>query len=70
MDTTVPWTVTPDACAVVYRSIAGHSPEMAAEFDAYIRWVPGSRLRDELAAVSAPDALVTRIDGALAALTH
>ncbi|WHE36436.1 alpha-L-rhamnosidase [Microbacterium sp. BDGP8] len=61
---------TPDACGVVSRSIAGHSPEMAAEFDAYIRWVPGSRLRDELAAVSAPDALVTRIDGALAALTH
>ena len=41
---------------------------MAEEFDAYIRWVPGSRLRDELAAVAAPDAVVTRVDRALGAL--
>ncbi|WP_307223745.1 alpha-L-rhamnosidase-related protein [Microbacterium arborescens] len=61
---------TPDACALVSRSIAAHSPEMATEFDAYIRWVPGSRLRDELAAVSAPNAVVTRIDRALAALAR
>ncbi|GAD34269.1 hypothetical protein MTS1_01631 [Microbacterium sp. TS-1] len=61
---------TPDACALVSRSIAEHSPEMATEFDAYIRWVPGSRLRDELAAVSAPDAVVTRIDRALTTLVR
>ncbi|MDN8547934.1 family 78 glycoside hydrolase catalytic domain [Microbacterium sp. NM3R9] len=56
----------PGACAAVSRTIAVHSPEMATEFDAYIRWVPGRRLRDELAAVSAPAALVARIDAALA----
>ncbi|RKE64434.1 alpha-L-rhamnosidase [Microbacterium sp. AG238] len=59
---------TPDACGAVSRSIAEHSAEMAEEFDAYIRWVPGSRLRDELAAVAAPDAVVTRVDRALGAL--
>lgn len=56
---------TPGACARVSAAIAGHSLEMAAEFDAYIRWVPGRRLREELAAVAAPPALVRAVDAAL-----
>lgn len=55
----------PDACARVSRRLAAHSPAMATEFDAYIRWVPGRALRPELTAVSAPADVVDRIDRAL-----
>lgn len=55
----------PGACALVSRLLAEHSPAIAAEFDAYIRWVPGRSLRPELIAVSAPPSVVARIDRAL-----
>lgn len=60
---------TPGACAAVSRAIGAHSTEMQAEFDAYIRWVPGRRLREELAAVSAPPTVVADVKGALSALS-
>jgi len=60
---------TPGACAAVSRAIGAHATEMQVEFDAYVRWVPGRRLRDELAAVSAPAALVDDVRAALAAVS-
>lgn len=56
---------TPGACALVSRLLSEHDPTVAAEFDAYIRWVPGRSLRPELTAVSAPSSVVERIDLAL-----
>ncbi|WP_314649635.1 family 78 glycoside hydrolase catalytic domain [uncultured Microbacterium sp.] len=55
----------PGVCALVSGVLAEHSPAMATEFDAYIRWVPGRALRPELAAVAAPADVVSRIDAAL-----
>ncbi|KTR96451.1 hypothetical protein NS220_02240 [Microbacterium testaceum] len=60
---------TPGACAAVSRAIGAHATEMQLEFDAYVRWVPGRRLREELAAVSAPPTLVADVKGALSALS-
>lgn len=60
---------TPGACAAVSRAIGAHSTEMQVEFDAYVRWVPGRRLRDELAAVSAPPEVVADVKGALSAVS-
>ncbi|SDO42673.1 alpha-L-rhamnosidase [Microbacterium sp. ru370.1] len=56
---------TPGACAVVSAALAAHDGDMQVEFDAYIRWVPGRRLRAELAAVAAPPAVVAAVDAAL-----
>lgn len=58
---------TPGACAAVSRALAAHSLEMQVEFDAYVRWVPGRRLREELAAVAAPPAAVDDVTRALSA---
>ncbi|PCE13370.1 hypothetical protein AUC47_08815, partial [Microbacterium sp. SZ1] len=55
----------PGACALVSRILAEYSPEIAAEFDAYIRWVPGRTLRPELIAVSAPPEVIEQLDAAL-----
>lgn len=59
---------TPGVCALVSGILFEHSPAIAAEFDAYIRWVPGRSLRPELTAVSAPFAVVAQIDAALRVL--
>ncbi|MCM3779726.1 alpha-L-rhamnosidase [Microbacterium hydrocarbonoxydans] len=55
----------PGVCGLVSRILADHSPEISAEFEAYIRWVPGRSLRPELIAVSAPPELIERVDAAL-----
>ncbi|WP_341933488.1 glycoside hydrolase family 78 protein [Microbacterium sp. LWO14-1.2] len=57
----------PGACGLVSRILAEYSPEIAAEFDAYIRWVAGRALRPELIAVSAPPEVIERVDAALRA---
>ncbi|WP_144874511.1 alpha-L-rhamnosidase [Microbacterium sp. 1.5R] len=59
----------PGVCGLVSRILAEHSPEIAEEFDAYIRWVPGRTLRPELVAVSAPPTVIERVDAVLRALT-
>lgn len=58
----------PGACALVSGALAAHSPALATEFDAYIRWVPGRSLRPELVAVSAPPSIIARVDELLRSL--
>lgn len=60
---------TPGACAAVSLAIGAHSAGMQVEFDAYVRWVPGRRLREELAAVSAPATVIDAVRAALAAVS-
>ncbi|WP_368498288.1 family 78 glycoside hydrolase catalytic domain [Herbiconiux sp. A18JL235] len=59
---------TGDACRVVSTTLAEHDPDLAREFDAFVRWVPGRALRAELAAVSPPASSVEEIDRRLRAL--
>ncbi|QJU55033.1 family 78 glycoside hydrolase catalytic domain [Herbiconiux sp. KACC 21604] len=58
----------PGACALVSQLLARHDPDLAREFDAFARWVPGRSLRAELAAVSPPAWLTDEIDRGLRAL--
>ena len=57
------------ACALVSRMLAAHDADLAREFDAFARWVPGRSLRAELAAVAPPAPIVVAIDSALRELT-
>lgn len=59
----------PGVCSLVSRLLAEEDADLGREFDAFARWVPGRTLRAELAAVSPPPDLVTRLDAELLVLT-